>query len=663
MKQKKHGLPPEAYEKIPADKYQPYIPKTESMTELTVKSLIYGSIFGILFGMANAYLGLMAGLTISTAIPLAVITVAVARIFQRWTGKTSILENNITKTAGSASSSLASGIIFTIPALFLWGYKPGLLKITLIALAGGLLGVLFMIPLRRFLIRNEHGNLPYPEGIGSAEVLVAADTGGTQAKNVFYGLGIGFLYTFLMDIIKLFPRDVWVKIPFIKKAHLGMNTRPALLGVGYILGLRIAIIMVSGGLLSWLIIIPLIGYIGGDTLTQSMIQLVQEKGDPVTDLNIAKMIWEKYIRYIGAGAVATAGFITLIKSIPTMIASFKIGIQQIRGRLANNVEIDRTDHDLSIKIVFGGIFIIAIVLAIIPTIFDFSPSFWFRLLAALCVALFAFFFTTVSARIVGLVGVTSNPTSGMIIATLICTSLIFLGLGITNEAGKVAALTVGAVVGCAASIAGDTSQDLKAGFLLGATPSKQQIAELIGVLTTCFFVAGSVLILGKAYTFGSPELPAPQASMMMMVIDGIFDKNIPWLLVFSGVGITLIVHFLFKLPSLAFAVGVYLPVSTMVPIFFGGLIRKVVEKRCKGNKNLINKRREGGILFGSGLVGGDGLMGVLVGLLVIIQARPKILSSDWAGPFSILVGLAFFCGLAYLLIRSTKVAKSGTNDL
>ncbi|MCK4296933.1 MAG: OPT/YSL family transporter, partial [Candidatus Marinimicrobia bacterium] len=322
-----------------------------------------------------------------------------------------------------------------------------------------------------------------------------------------------------------------------------------------------------------------------------------------------------------------------------------------------------TDHDLSIKIVFGGIFIIAIVLAIIPTIFDFSPSFWFRLLAAFCVALFAFFFTTVSARIVGLVGVTSNPTSGMIIATLICTSLIFLGLGITNEAGKVAALTVGAVVGCAASIAGDTSQDLKAGFLLGATPSKQQIAELIGVLTTCFFVAGSVLILGKAYTFGSHELPAPQASMMKMVIDGIFDKNIPWLLVFSGAGISLIVHFLFKLPSLAFAVGVYLPVSTMVPIFFGGLIRKVVEKRCKGNKNLINKRREGGILFGSGLVGGDGLMGVLVGLLVIIQARPHILSSDWAGPFSILVGLAFFCGLVYLLIRSTKVAKSGTNDL
>ncbi|MCK4296309.1 MAG: OPT/YSL family transporter, partial [Candidatus Marinimicrobia bacterium] len=226
MNQKKHGLPPEAYEKIPADQYQPYIPKTESITELTIKSLVYGSIFGILFGMANAYLGLMAGLTISTAIPLAVITVAVARIFQRWTGKTSILENNITKTAGSASSSLASGIIFTIPALFLWGYKPGLLKITLIALAGGLLGVLFMIPLRRFLIRNEHGNLPYPEGVGSAEVLVAADAGGTQAKNVFYGLGIGFLYTFLMDIIKLFPRDVWVKIPFIKKAHLGMNTRP-----------------------------------------------------------------------------------------------------------------------------------------------------------------------------------------------------------------------------------------------------------------------------------------------------------------------------------------------------------------------------------------------------------------------------------------------------
>lgn len=650
MAQPKTGLPREAYEAIPGDQYEPYISKTETMSELTVKSLIYGSIFGILFGMANAYLGLMAGLTISTSIPLAVITVAVARIFQKWTGKPSVLENNITQTTGSASSSLASGIIFTIPALFLWGYKePGLLKVALISLSGGLIGVLFMIPLRRFLIKNEHGNLPYPEGIGTAEVLVASDVGGTQAKNVFFGLGVGFLYTFFMDILKLFQRDVWVKIPFLKKAMLGMNTRPALLGVGYILGFRIAFIMVAGGLLSWLVLIPAIAYYG-ETITSP---LYPETVKLITEMS-SKEIWTRYIRYIGAGAVATAGFITLIKSIPTMVSSFKIGVTHMKNSIANKVQYDRTDHDLSMKVVFIGIGIIALILAIIPTVFDFTELFFIRLLAAFCVALFAFFFTTVSSRIVGLVGVTSNPTSGMIIATLICSSLIFLGFGFKGIEGKVAALSIGAIVGCAASIAGDTSQDLKAGFLLGATPKNQQIAELVGVLTTAFFVAGSVLILGKAYEFGSPELPAPQANMMKIVVDGVIGQNIPWVLVLIGVVITFFVHFVIRIPSLAFAVGVYLPVSTMVPIFIGGTIRKIIEKRCGGDKILIEKKREAGILFGSGLVGGDGLMGVLVGLLVIIGARPKMLPEDWAGVFGIFIALTFFCGLAYLLIRATR---------
>src|SRR6056297_769648 len=327
---KKQGLPPEAYEEIPGDEYSPYVPKTETMSELTIKSLIYGSIFGILFGMANAYLGLRSVLTISTAIPLAVLTVAVSKLFQKITGKTSILENNITKTAGSASSSLASGIIFTIPALYMWGMKPGLLKVTMIALVGGLIGVLFMIPLRRFLIKNEHGNLPYPEGIGSAEVLVAADSGGTGAKNVFWGLGVGFVFTFLIKIVHLFKDNIWVKIPFIRNAQVGMDTQPSLLGVGYILGFRIALIMVSGGLLSFLILIPGLTYFG---------QLI---GYPVADNLEVMEIWSKYIRYIGAGSVATAGFITLIKSIPTMLSSFKIGFEQLR-KAKEGIKIERTD--------------------------------------------------------------------------------------------------------------------------------------------------------------------------------------------------------------------------------------------------------------------------------------------------------------------------------
>ncbi|MBU4443566.1 oligopeptide transporter, OPT family [bacterium] len=651
MSQQRTGLPPEAYEEIPGDQYQPYIPITESMTELTLKSLVYGSFFGILFGMANAYLGLVSGLTISTAIPLAVLTVAVAKIFQRWTGKTSILENNITKTTGSASSSLASGIIFTIPALIMWGQNPSLLKITLIGLAGGIIGVLFMIPLRRFLIKNEHGKLPYPEGIGSAEVLVAADAGGASAKNVFAGLGIGFVYTFLIRIVHLFKGIIWIKIPLLKKGMIGMNTQPALLGVGYILGFRIGLIMVAGGLLSWLVMIPALAYYG-DAVAHPIFPATVKL---ITDMDPHE-IWTTYIRYIGAGAVATAGFITLIKSIPTIVSSFKIGIQHIKEAKAGK-EVDRTDDDLSLKVVFIGVGITALFIAIIPTIFDFSGSFFVRLLAALLATVFAFFFVTVSARIVGLVGVTSNPTSGMVIATLIFTSLIFMGLGFKGLEAKIAVITIGGIVGVAASIAGDTSQDLKAGFLIGATPRKQQIGELIGVLTTAFFVAGSVLILGKAHGFGSPELPAPQASMMKMIIDGLISHNIPWTLVFIGVGITLFVHFVIRIPSLAFAVGVYLPVSTMVPIFIGGTIRKMIEERCGDNKELKDKRREAGILFGSGLVGGDGLMGILVGLLVILKARPHLLSENWADPLTIPLGLLFFSFLAYLLIRATRVGE------
>jgi len=646
---KKEGLPPEAYEEVSGEEYEPYVPKTESMTELTFKSLIYGSIFGILFGMANAYLGLISGLTISTAIPLAVLTVAISRALRKITGKTSILENNITKTAGSASSSLASGIIFTIPALYMWGQKPGLLKITLIALAGGLIGVLFMIPLRRFLIKKEHGKLPYPEGIGSAEVLVAADTGGTSAKNVFAGLGVGFVYTFLIKIVHLFKDKIWVKIPFVKKATLGMRTQPALLGVGYILGFRIALIMVSGGLLSWLVLIPGLAYYG-DAIGQ-----VIYPGTQLISKMTPNQIWSTYIRYIGAGSVATAGFITLIKSIPTMVSSFKVGLQHIKESKAGKA-FDRTDDDLSLKVVFIGVGLITLIIAVIPILFNFSDSIFIRLIAASLASIFAFFFVTVSARIVGLVGVTSNPTSGMVIATLIGTSLIFLGLGFEGINAKIATITIGGIVGCAASIAGDTSQDLKAGFLIGATPKKQQIAELVGVLATAFFVALSVMILGEAHGFGSAELPAPQANMMKMIIDGLVSQNIPWTLVFIGAGITLFVHFVIKIPALAFAVGVYLPVSTMIPIFIGGTIRKVIEKRSETEK-VMEERREKGILFGSGLVGGDGLMGVLVGFLVIIGKRAEILPQNWAGGFSTIVALLFFAALAYLLIRFTRISK------
>ncbi|MFQ6102880.1 MAG: OPT family oligopeptide transporter [Candidatus Glassbacteria bacterium] len=649
--EEKRGLSPEAYEEVPGDSYVPYILDGSDMIEFTVKALVLGSIFGILFGAANAYLGLRVGLTISTSIPVAVMTVAVFRSIERFIGPSTLLENNIAKTVGSASSSLASGIIFTIPALFLWGTDADIWTVTTVALGGGILGVLFMVPLRRFLITGEHGRLPYPEGTAAAEVLVAAEIGGTHAKNVFTGMGIGAFYKWLMSGLNLWKTEVSLRIPFIKKAEVGLDVSPALLGVGYILGFRIALIMVSGGLLAWLGLIPAIAY-----LYEGATEPLFPEKSILVDSMTAHMIWTRYIRYVGAGAVASAGIITLIRSIPTMVSSFRIGLKGVMRRMNSTtvtIEERRTQADLSLVKVLVGIAIITIFLALTPTVFGFLGGFSRRLVASILVAIFAFFFTTVSARIVGLVGVTSNPTSGMIIATLICTSLVFVIMGFDGLVGKVAILLIGAVVGVSASIAGDTSQDLKTGFLLGATPHRQQVGELVGVLTTAFFVAGSVLMLERQYGFGSVELPAPQANMMKLVIDGVLEAEIPWRLVLLGIGITLIVEIM-KLPSLAFAVGVYLPVSTMTPLFVGGLVRRIIESRAGDDLELIRKRREKGILYGSGLVGGDGLVGVGIAFWAGAFGIPEGFGTAWAGGLAGIIPLVFFMLLVYLLVRSTR---------
>ncbi|MFW6331305.1 MAG: OPT family oligopeptide transporter, partial [Gemmatimonadota bacterium] len=459
----------------------PYVPATESPAEATFKSVTAGIIFGILFGAANAYLGLRAGLTISTSIPVAVMTVALFRALRAGGIRSSILEANLSQTVGSASSSVASGVIFTLPALFLWGFDTNLVQITILAMSGGFLGILFMIPLRPFLIVREHDNLPYPEGTACAEVLKAAESGGSRAHNVFLGLGVGALMKGITGWARAVPDSLEVHIPFLRKGQLGSDVSPALFGVGYILGPKIATIMVGGGLLSWLVIIPIIDWWGAGRM---------EPLYPETALTIAEMspsqIWSRYVRYIGAGAVATGGLITLIRSIPTMIESFKIGAAQIRDRIAATeaMKVLRTEDDLSLKVVAVGAAIIFLVLTVVPQAFSSIELTWGRGIAAFMVVLFAFFFVTVSSRIVGLVGVTSNPTSGMTIATLLGTSSVFLLLGWTDDAGKIAAITVGAVVAIAASIAGDTSQDLKTGMLLGATPRRQQTGELVGVLTS-----------------------------------------------------------------------------------------------------------------------------------------------------------------------------------
>ncbi len=623
QQEEQRGLSRQAFEPLPPGQaYKPYIGAEESPFEFTFKAVIPGIIFGILFGAANAYLGLQAGLTISTSIPVAVMTVAAFRALRSAGVRGTLLEANLSQTIGSASSSVASGVIFTLPALFLWGFEPKLAQMTMLALAGGLLGVLFMVPLRRFLIEREHGKLPYPEGTACAEVLVASEVGGGRARNVFLGIAGGAVFKFLVEWLKLVPAKIQVTLYNPWNLGLGMKMSSALFGVGYILGPRIAAVMVGGGLLSSLIIIPAITLWGAG---------LSEPFYPETEKLISQMsaseIWNRYVRYIGAGAVATAGLITLIRSIPTMIESFRLGTQQLRERFENaGIALPRTANDLPLSIVALGVLTIAVLLAGVPHIFAAIDSFAIRAVAAVCVVIFAFFFVTVASRIVGLVGVTSNPTSGMTIASLIGTAVAFRLCGWTDETGMIATLTVGCVVAIAASISGDTSQDLKTGFLLGATPRKQQIGELMGVLTSAVFVCMTLILLAKAYGFaGQPgvdpqqALPAPQANLMKLVIDGVLQAKLPWMLVGVGAGIA-VIALLLRIPTLPFAVGVYLPVSTMVPVFLGGLLRWWLERGARGDEDRQAERRERGVLLGSGLVGGEGLLGVLIAGVVFFQS-------------------------------------------
>jgi len=609
-------LPPTAYV---IEEGEEYIPLTagQTLTEFTVKAVVAGVILGLIFGAANTYLGLKAGLTISTSIPVAVLTVVAFRIFQAFGLSHSILETNTSQTVGSASSSVASGVLFTIPALFIWGLNPEWLQISLLAMCGGLIGVLSMIPLRRFLIKREHGNLPYPEGMACAEVLVAAEEGGKQAAGVFWGIGVGMAFKFLTDGLKLVRGVFEVALP--ARAAATISVSPPLIGVGYILGIRIATVMVAGGALSAFLIIPAI-YLWGSGLSEP---LYPEAEKLIRDMSTDE-IWNRYVRYIGAGAVATGGLITLVRSIPTMIESFRVGVQQISRRASTAfATVERTDLDLSPRTVLFLLLAVLAVLTFIPGILGYLDSIPVRAMASLLIAVFAFFFVTVSSRIVGLVGVTSNPTSGMTIATLLGTSLVFLAFGWTDMAGKATALMVGTAVAIAASIAGDTSQDLKTGFILGATPRYQQIGELIGVITSAGVVVLVVMLLHYNVPggLGGPELPAPQATLMALVIDGVLDQNLPWLLIAVGVGIGLVAS-AFKMPVLAFAVGVYLPLETMAAVFVGGLLRYVLTRNQTPDE--ADRRREQGVLFGSGLVGGGGLTGVVLALWVGLRGGRRI---------------------------------------
>ncbi len=583
--------------------FKPYIPAEKITPELTVTSIIMGIILAVIFGAANAYLGLRVGLTVSASIPAAVIAMGIIRVVMR---KNSILESNIVQTIGSAGESLAAGAIFTLPALFLWASegkmdKPGIIEITLIALLGGLLGVFFMVPLRNALIVREHATLPYPEGTACAEVLLAGEEGGANATTVFAGMGIAAAFKFIIDGLKAVPGEISLKVKGFA-GEIGTQIYPAVMSVGYICGPRISSYMFAGGVLSWLVLIPLIVLFGGESIlypgTETISAIYEASG--------ASGIWSSYIRYIGAGALAAGGIISLIKTLPLIVRTFRDAIKGMSGAGAAGNE--RTAQDISLKIVLIAIAILTLAVWLVPAI----PV---SLLGAIIVVIFGFFFATVSSRMVGLVGSSNNPVSGMSIATLLIATLILKFTGDAGVGGMRSAIAIGSIICIVAAISGDTSQDLKTGFLLGATPKKQQIGEVIGVIAAALAIGGTLYLLDRAWGFGSEELAAPQATLMKMIIEGVMEGNLPWALVFTGVFIAVAVE-LVGIPVLPFAIGVYLPVQLNACIMVGGIVRLFFD-RMKKEETKKNRIISDGILFCSGMIAGEGLIGIALALLAV----------------------------------------------
>ncbi len=590
--------------------FQPYIPASKVTPEITVTSIVMGIILAVVFGAANAYLGLRVGMTVSASIPAAVIAMGVIRVIMR---KNSILESNVVQTVGSAGESLAAGAIFTLPALFLWASegvmeKPGIVEITIIALLGGLLGVFFMVPLRNALIVKEHGILPYPEGTACAEVLLAGEEGGANASTVFTGMGFAALFKFVIDGLKLVPSEVSARFKGYS-GEIGTQIYPAVMSVGYICGPRISSYMFAGGLFSWMVMIPIFVMLGETVVlypgTETIGAMFAAGG--------ASAIWGSYIRYIGAGALAAGGIISLIKSLPLIVTTFRDAIKGMKsGVKAGN---ERTAQDLSMKLVIGAIAVLTLLVWIVPAV----PV---TFIGAVIVVIFGFFFATVSSRMVGLVGSSNNPVSGMAIATLLITTLILKATGDVGAHGMQGAIAIGSIICIVAAIAGDTSQDLKTGYLLGATPKKQQIGEVIGVVSSAFAIGGTLYLLDQAWGFGSAELGAPQATLMKMIIEGVMGGDLPWNLVFIGVFVAIVVEVI-GIPVLPFAIGVYLPVQLNACIMVGGLVRLAFEKMKKDEdkkKAIISD----GVLFCSGMIAGEGLVGILLAFLAVFGVGEAI---------------------------------------
>lgn len=680
--------------------FKPFVPAETKMAELTIKSIITGAIFGIIFGASTVYLALKAGLTVSASIPIAVIAITLGRQFLR----TTILENNIIQTTGSAGESIAAGVVFTLPG-FLFLSDPNsanyfnYFTILILAIFGGILGTLMMIPLRKSLIVKEHATLPYPEGTACASVLKAGERGGDFAKTAFLGLGFAFVYAFLQKVF-----HVIAEVPafftrqtnkFFPSARISGEITPEYLGVGYIIGPRIAGILVAGGVLSWFVLIPLLAsLINPDVIAAQLAKLgylkdVSTAGgssgwDPAAHNfdNWADAIYRAYIRQIGAGAVAAGGFITLIKTIPTIISSFKGSIGSIKksgvdGVHENNVP--RTERDLSIKVVGIGSLVLLLVIALMPGTLIPGSSVFSKLLLGLLVIIFGAFFVTVSSRIVGLIGSSNNPISGMTIATLMGTCLIFIAVKWTGHVYEPMALVVGGMICIAAANAGATSQDLKTGYLVGATPRNQQIALFVGAIVSSIAIGATIKLLdqptaemasqGITHAIGSDKYPAPQGTLMATLIKGILSFNLDWQFVLVGVFIAIVME-LCGIKALSFAIGIYLPLSTTLPIFIGGAIRGIVEWRQKRKNIHVSPEEEDlgkGNLFATGLVAGGALAGVIVAFMFASDGVSKSLAGVNAehgltdalgGEGYKWLGVIFFAIMGYTLYRiATKRSK------
>nr|WP_296063850.1 oligopeptide transporter, OPT family [uncultured Mediterraneibacter sp.] len=595
--------------------FKPYIPADKVVPEFTVTALLIGILLSIVFGAANAYLGLLVGMTVSASIPAAVISMGIIRVILR---KDSILENNMVQTIGSAGESVAAGAIFTLPALFLWAEEgkidfPSILTIFLIALFGGILGVCFMVPLRQALIVEEHGILPFPEGTACAEVLLAGEEGGSKAGTVFAGLGIAAVYKFLADGTMLFKSEIGHAFESYKGSQVGIQVLPALAGVGYICGPKISSYMFAGGTLSWFVLMPMIALFGADatifpaskTVTEL---LTMEGGGP-------SALWSNYIKYIGAGAVATGGIISLIKSLPLIVRTFKQAIGSMRSKNGVHKGL-RTEQDLPIPVLIVIALVIAVLIWLIPT-------FPVNLIGALIIVVFGFFFATVSSRMVGLIGSSNNPVSGMTIATLLFATVILKATGTTGITGMVGAISIGGIICIVAAIAGDASQDLKTGFIVGATPKKQQIGEIVGVVASAAAIGFVLYLLNEAWGYGTEKIPAAQATMMKMLVEGIMNGELPWALIFIGVFIAIVVEIL-HMPVMPFAVGMYLPFSLSAGIMAGGVVRILVEKK-KGTEKEKKARTDRGLLFTSGMIAGEGIIGILLAIFAVLKIDSKII--------------------------------------